>query len=251
MKLSPEVLMAYADGELDAAGRAEVEAAMASDRTVAAEIARLKAQRAELAGAFNGLLSEPIPPSLLATARTSPAGATPVVADLTQVRARKSAARTPRNWSWPQWISIAASLLLGVLIGRTALEPSASNDLVARNGRIVAEGRLATALSDWIGSSPTQNADIAIGISFRAKSGEFCRTFATGRGSLAGVACRAGEEWRVEAVAANNTGAATGDYRPAGAGLPSAILQIVEASIAGEALDNEEEAAVRARSWRP
>jgi hypothetical protein len=244
MKLSPDVLMAYADGELDDATRREVDAAIASDPSIASEVARLKAQRDELAGAFSDVLHEPIPPSLLDTARTAPAGL--AVADLSQVRAQKNEARAPR-WSWPHWVSVAASILIGVLIGRAAFGPDTAAYLVAKDGRIVAEGRLAAALFERLGTSDSNEAGVNIGISFRAKSGEYCRTFATGtREGVAGIACRGPKEWRVQTLAAVPAGTSA-DYRPAGADLPPAILQAVEAAMDGEALDAEDEAAARAR----
>ena len=56
MKFSQEDLMAYADGELDAETRAAVEAAMAEDPSIAAEVARHRALRDRVHGAFAGTL---------------------------------------------------------------------------------------------------------------------------------------------------------------------------------------------------
>jgi len=247
MNLSPEVLMAYVDGELDPASRREVEAAMASDARIAREIARLKAQRSELEAAFSGVLREPMPESLLDSARTAPTAS--AVTDLSQVRARKEGARAHR-WSPSQWAAIAASVLIGVLVGRVVFGPAPSSDLVARDGRIVAHGRLAAALFERVGTSQADG--IAIGISYRAKSGEYCRTFATGtQDALAGIACRESRAWRVQALATIPTGTTGAEYRPAGTNLPPAILRALEASIDGEALDAREETDARARSWRP
>ena len=58
MKFPPETLMAYADGELDAQTRREIEAEMAVDPEVAQEIERHRALRAEVGGAFAGVLEE-------------------------------------------------------------------------------------------------------------------------------------------------------------------------------------------------
>ena len=171
-----------------------------------------------------------------------------MVTDLSQVRAKKGEARS-QGWSWPHWAAMAASVLIGVLVGRTVFGPS--GDIVARDGHVVADGRLAAALAERIGTSPVNDGGIAIGITFRDKSGEYCRTFATGTpDGVAGIACRGPQEWRVQALAAVATRPAGGDYRPAGADLPPAIRQAVEEAIDGEALDAQQETAARARGWR-
>src|SRR5262245_21219445 len=64
MKFSPETLMAYADGELDAETRRAIEAEMAVDPQVAQEVERHRAMRAEVGGAFAGVLDEPVPDRL-------------------------------------------------------------------------------------------------------------------------------------------------------------------------------------------
>ena len=89
--------MAYADGELDAADAPEIEAAMAADPQVA-QRSRATARRCarEVGGAFAGVLEEPVPGSIAARGHES-----------------RKALPQRRTWSWPEWTSIAASLLSG------------------------------------------------------------------------------------------------------------------------------------------
>ncbi|MGH8189239.1 MAG: anti-sigma factor family protein, partial [Steroidobacteraceae bacterium] len=89
MKFSQETLMAYADGELDAATRRAIEEAMQTDDAIAREIERHRALRSDLQAAFGGSLTEPVPERLIESARTSPAGSTKV-ADLAAARAAKT-----------------------------------------------------------------------------------------------------------------------------------------------------------------
>lgn len=246
MNFSDETLMAYADGELDAATRSAVETAMAGDPQVAAVVARHRALQAKLGSAFGHVIDETVPARLTAAARTSPASASAAVSDIATAReSRQTGAK--RKWSLPEWSAIAASLLLGVIVSRVALNGGGEDAIVAKDGRMIAGGVLAAALDRQPGGAAPDSA-VHVVASFRAKGGEYCRTFKTRES--AGMACRSTDGWSVAALAQNENAATTGDYRMAATSLPPAIAQAVAATIEGEALDAEEETAVRARGWK-
>lgn len=248
MKVSDEILMAYVDGEVDDETRAAVEAAMKTDADVAQRIARQNALRRELRSAFDGVLDESVPERLTRAARTAP---TASVTELSRVRHEKRD-RMPRRWSVPQWSAMAASLVLGVFVGQAILRSPASSPIVARDGRLVAQDSLAEALSNQLASDQAGTAPVQVGLSFRSKTGEFCRTFVLRGGEgLAGLACREGEIWQIETAVPNETLATGNDnYQMAGAKLPLAVLQAVEGRIDGEPLDASGEVAARASGWR-
>src|SRR6185369_5297428 len=80
-----------------------------------------------------------------------------------------------------------------------------------------------------------------IGLSFRAASGEYCRTFGLQSGA-GGVACRRGGRWSVELL----DGAAAppgvpGGFRQASSALSPAMLGAISALGAGDPLTAEEE----------
>lgn len=237
MKFSPETLMAYADGELEAEMRRAIEAEMAVDPQVAQEIERHRAMRTNVSGAFAGVLDEPVPDRLLRAAKKTPAS--------TDQQPR-------RQWSWPEWTSIAASLLLGILAGR-ALLPQADGQrgliTAGLDGRVIASGALAQALSEQLSSQDGR--DIDIGLSFRTKSGEYCRTFgARAANPVVGFACRDAEVWRVDMLSTAPRAQSGGAYRMAGTQLPAPVVQAIAARMQGEALDADEEAIARQRRWR-
>jgi hypothetical protein len=236
MKFSPEVLMAYADGELDAETRRAIEAEMAVDPQLAQEIERQRALRVEVGDAFAGVLDEPVPDRLLRAARKTGA----------------KAEQPRRQWSWPEWTSIAASLLIGVLGGRALLhQPDRGSGLIVAgvDGRVIAGGALAQALSEQLSSQDGSGVDI--GLSFRAKSGEYCRTFgARAANPVVGFACRDAEVWRIDMLATAPRAESGGDYRMASTQLPAPIVQAIAERMQGEALDADEEAVVRQRRWR-
>lgn len=233
MKFPPETLMAYADGELDAETRKAVEAEMAADPQVAQEIERHRAMRAEVGHAFAGVLDEHVPDRLL--------------------RAAKAPARQRRQWSWPEWTAVAASLLIGLFAGRTVLQSPESerSSLLANapDGRLVAGTALAQALSEQLSAENGEKIDI--GLSFRDKSGQYCRTFAAQRDNpVVGFACRDPDTWRIEMISAGPRAESSGDYRMASTQLPAPVVQAIAEAMQGEALDVDEETVARQRGWQ-
>lgn len=252
MKFSNEILMAYADGELDAALRVQIETEMARDpelaHAVGIQIQQREALQAKLHAAFDGALQKDVPERLIAATESTPSIASSPVVDLS-VRRTEERLRAPRRWAWPQWAAIAASLLLGVFVGRAGLI-GGDEPFIAGQGRMLAHGALATALTEHTGGSTDPETDIQVGMSYLAKSGDYCRTFTLKHEqALAGLACRRDSQWTIDALMSTNTDA-SGGYRMAGAAIPAAILGIVEETMTGEPLDAEQEEEARSRGWR-
>ena len=247
MTFTDEVLMAYADGELDAATRASVDAAMASDPEIARRIAQHEALRSRVHSAFGKILDEPVPAHLLQAVLSEPAGSRK--SNVLPLRRRQV-----RGWSWPQWTAIAASLIVGVIGGRlTLLEMGKPGPITMRGGRLLAAGALTAALSDQLAGAQSSSDPVQIGVSFRSKSGQYCRTFTLRQPApLAGVACRAADGWQVGVLAhTESAGGDSGGYRQAASAMPAAVVAAVEDQIAGEPLDQRSEAAARGRHWQP
>ncbi|HEY1393595.1 MAG TPA: hypothetical protein VFV25_09475 [Methylibium sp.] len=245
-RYSDETLMAYVDHELDAASTAALEAAMQTDAALAERVARQRALSGRLRHAFDAVLDEPVPARLLAAAQGVPAAPTKVV-PLAQAREQRAARDQARRLGWPQWsgmgLALAACLMLGLWLGRPGPEPWANE-----GGRLVAQGELARALSTQLASSQAQDAPVRIGVSFAAKSGEYCRSFALAHGP-AGLACKdSAGAWRVPVLA--EAGENNAAYRQAASATPAAVLGAIDAQIAGEPLDAEAERAAAQRGWR-
>ena len=251
MKLPDETVMAYVDDELDAESRARVEAAMAADPEVRAQLQAQIDLRARLRASYDPVLSEPVPERLLQALGQRPATPSARIADLASVRATKQERlQAPRRWSLPQFAAIAASLIIGVLIGQRVLHAPRGDAFATRDGQLVASGPLDEALTQQLASNQSDTAPVHIGLTYRDDSGAFCRTFALTRdGTDAGIACRSGDAWRVETLThAEPTDAAT--YRAAASELPEAVRRAVEANISGEPLDAEAERAAQRSGWR-
>jgi len=242
MKFSDEMLMAYADGELDLVARAEIEAAIAADPEVARAVERHRALAARVQGAYRSMLVEPVPEKLAALV-SEPAAAQVVPIG---VHRKERPAPAPSRPFVPQWAAIAASLAIGVLVGLFALrEPAAPWE--ESGAGLVASADLDRALSTKLAGEADVD-DVRVGISFRNRAGVYCRTFHVQREApLAGLACRDGGDWRLDVLA--TAARQEGDLRPAAA-LPMAVLQAVDAAIDGEPLDAAAETAARDAGWR-
>ena len=254
MNWSDDILMAYADGELEPASRDELERALAGDASLRERVAALQAQRERVHAAYAPVLDEPMPdrlsallevPAPLPVPAPTPARAAAGVVSLDAARA----ARSPRRAlsSWAQWGGMAASVVLGVLIGTNLTRGGADPSIAVQNGQLVAGGAIGQALSTQLASEPVAGAPVAVQLSFVDKAGSFCRSFSTD--AVAGVACRQGEAWAVQTLVAAER-QPTGAMRQAASPLPRAVLDAVDQRIDGAALDARREKQARDRGWQ-
>jgi hypothetical protein len=244
MKFSDEMLMAYADGELDLVSRAEIEAAMAEDPEIARIIERHRALATRVQSAYRGVLEEPVP-AKLASLAAEPVTA-PVI-DLASKRAAQAQARAQTSrWRLPQWSALAASVALGVMVGVLMMRGDQALYEETADG-LIAGGELDAALTRQLaGSLGTGKA--RVGISFRHHDGAYCRTFhLQQQAPLAGLACRHGEQWELEVLAAAQPH--VGELQPAAA-MPMAVLQAVDAAIDGDPFNAAAEIAARDAGWQ-
>ena len=249
-------LMAYVDGELDAAARAGFEAALAADAGLRAAVARERALRATLAAAYDPVLDEPLPTALQAV--LAPPAAAAAVVDLAAARAARQPALPTRRWHWPEWGAMAACLALGIALGiwGLPLAPGGHDGVgtVARraDGALVAQGALERVLTASLAADVPGAPGIAAGLSFKAREGYYCRSFAIeGAPALAGLACRDDGAWQVRALMPGTAAAVSpGGYRMAATALPPALLQLVDTLRDGDMFDAAAERAARDRGWQ-
>ena len=231
--------MAYADGELDSVARAQIEASIARDPEVARAVQRHRAMAAHIRGAYYGVLEEPVPERLAALANPPNEPAIDLTARL-EVR-RSRAGRWP-SMAWAAAASVAFGVFVGFLLAR---EPAAP--YVRSGGALVARGALDEALTSQLAATSGESG-VAIGISFRNRDGQYCRTFYMHRDApVAGLACRGTQNWNIGVLA--SAPPLQGELRPAAA-MPIAVLEAVDAAIDGEPLDAAAEAAARDAGWR-
>lgn len=246
-----EQMRAYVDGELDAEASAVFEAALGADAGLRAALERERGLRAALSAAYDPVLDEPLPAALQAALK-GPAAA---VLDLDAARAARRAAPPLRRWHWPEWGAMAACLSLGIGLGVWGPFTSGNAEqTVARraDGTLVAQGTLDRVLTTTLAAEAPTGQGVAVGLSFKARDGRYCRSFAIDAAApLAGLACRDGGAWQVRALAPAAAAAAPGSYRMAATALPPALLTLVDSSREGEVFDAAAEREARARGWSP
>jgi hypothetical protein len=248
VKYDDETLMAYADGELDAKLRAEIAAAINADPALARRVEQQRAMRVRVASAFAKVLDEPLPERLMQAARGKSAPSSAAErGKVIQFPTRTS--RPPSApWRAREWVAMAASLVLGVLLSWRMFAPSDAEVMVAGKDALLARGALADALESQLASEQRGEERVLIGLTFKARDGSFCRSFTLRDSRTAGLACRVDGDWQVPAT---DSVPASGPMQQASSALPPAILGAVETRVDGVALDAEAERAAQRSGWNP
>ena len=196
--ITPELLMAFADGQLNPEDARRVEAAMAADPALGAEVDAYRLTADHLAGAFDAPLDEPVPAHLEALVM----GGTTEGENVTSLHAARARKATGLPF-WGQAIAACAVFGFGAAFGSAALDsapPSAGNVLLA--GQLDASSPIAQALetraSAEIVDIPGGRFDVVATIP--VAGGATCREFETAgdAGAVVGIACRRDAGWTVE-----------------------------------------------------
>ena len=234
MAIDDDMLMAFVDGELDEVRRARVERAVAEDPALRARLEQQQRLRDRLATHYGPTLDEAVPERFRAMLETKVVPFPPA---------------TPRHARplWQALTALAATLLLGLAVGRTLLAPApAAGPFAVENGAMVARGELANALETQLASAQPQGAATRIGVTFARNDGRPCRTFDSQ--AAAGIACRSGTDWQVMMTTAGS-GPQRTEYRQAGSE-NLLVQQTAQEMMAGEPYDDAAERRARDSGWR-
>ena len=253
--------MAYIDGELPAADHAAFETRLAQEPALASTVARERALRERLQSAYTPELDEPVPGrllDLLAMPEPARAAANDAVA-IGANDAHRANLHHARRWAWPQFGAMAACLVLGVLFGTRVLAPHPASGgdtlalAVASDGAVTAQGALRDTLEQNVaGTVLDPNASVAVGLTFRNRAKQYCRTFTLSDTST-GIACKQPDGWVVANLERATTApaSAAGAYRTAASPFSPALLQAIDAMRDGDTLDAAAETAAKAKGWKP
>ncbi|MBR7619664.1 anti-sigma factor [Phenylobacterium sp. 20VBR1] len=245
MKIDDRKLIAYVDGELDAFGRAEVEAAVAADPVLGVRLEEHRLLRAKVGGAYAGVAQESVPAQLMAAAQAGAKAGN--VVKLADRRKPPPVAKPQIKLALPAWSSVAATLMVGVVAGYVISQQNAGVLAPSMDGALVARGALAKALDSNLSAS---SGPARLGISFKTADGRYCRTFQADAQRIAGIACHEGPRWIARMTTAAPAPTKAFDYRTAASATAPAVLAAVDGMIEGEPLDRAGEITAKARRWR-
>lgn len=234
-----ETLMRRIDGEMPVAERDRIDAAAASDADLAARMAALRTTGAAARAAF----------PIESDARD---------ADLARLIMASGAAPT-NSAGWKLWLGQAfaprsavvwgglatAAFVAGLLIAPSLKE---STGFALTSDGAVADAGLVRVLDTGLAADGTDAQGRAVGLTFRNADGRWCRTFTATQDRVAGLVCRQGEDWRLQALAP--AGSSDGEIRTASSDTPAVVLGAVDATIAGDAADTVAERRARDGGWR-
>lgn len=242
VKPTPEELMAYADGELDAEHSRRVEQAINADPALRITVEDHRRTRAAARQAFDAMAEAPMSQGLSQLAGSLAAPRRPAAWNF----GPRSAAEARRLWA-PLALPAALAAALGVGVVSTALVTASSDDLIDWRNGPAAGTQLARSLDtvpSGEASAPGEHLAV-VTASFETADGRYCRQFELD-GAADGVACKADNGWSIIALAQRPGGA--GAYQAAGGENPVAIA--VAGLQPGPRIDGEAERALIAKKWK-
>jgi hypothetical protein len=237
MTASRESLMAFIDGELSSEEERRVAAEIAASPALNAYVEEQRALKSRVDADFAPILTAPVPERFERMVIDAP------------VSRAAGPRRNPFSMQLPRlWIPAAAAAA-GIAIGIGLSNLVGGAMMESRNGALLATGGLARILSTQLAASQSATASTRVGLSFRNKDGNFCRTFQTAvaTNALAGIACREEGDWRILATAA--TQADAGEFRQAASSLPNNLRATLNSMISGKPLNAAAERTARSHNW--
>ena len=272
-----EILMAYADGALDAQASARIAALIKADAEARARVSMYRATGRDLSSLYEGVLREPVPAHLREfvmsygqgrEARQAPESSKPAVSALgrgSQPLRRPPVGSLwtglrdkliPQSAGWQLAAALAAALIVGAGAGFLLRGDGSGPNLAAlRPGQILKSGVLHHVLetlpsNEERAAGSTQGATaVRAVLTYRTKEGGYCREYevAGPEGRYQGLACRqAGGHWVVEAQAGQEA-AASGTHA---AGRGEMLDKLAESRMEGDAFGPDEEKAAIKREWK-
>lgn len=278
--ISDELLMAYADGELEGDECANLESGLLQSSELAARLAVFSATGRGLAQIFDKPMQEPVPQRLVDAIYAAPAagvlaGGRKANENVVPFASRKPQARSSQRSVLPQQLALAAACVTLLAVGagtywhfnNPAGQAGESFALAqSKTGERIASAELASALDSVLGDQTAvmqisgTPATIKPLFTFATADKSFCRQYEITRASaqaIAGVACRGSEgQWRVEThvafekVAPAASDIKTADIKTAGKASIESVEAAVNRLISGDVLGNDQEAALMKQGWK-
>lgn len=267
-KVSDEILMAYADGQLPAEERVQIERILASDAGTRAALKAFEFTRSALSGLFDRPMYEPLPDRLVEPLLR---GAEPRSQKLRRTRKARKSNGLSALWDAvmpsplvPMAATLAIGIIVGTGMGMVLVSPKTMlvGQAVQNSGDVKATGALAQVLEtaamgqtvSWDTGSQLA-ASVKVAFTFKNHAREYCRQYALNQNrtrQFSGIACRTGSGvWsvRVHQPQVRVTGSdKPRNYTPA-VGKHTLVDSVIGKMISGDVLTKEQEAALVSAKW--
>jgi hypothetical protein len=227
--MTDEQIIAYVDGELGPIEALRFERSVEADPALAERVARHHALRERVANHYAPVVQEAVPDRLRTIIDRGP--------NIISFPGRSKV--TPSIFQ--RYGAMAATLAIGLIVGQFLPHVGATG----HQGAIVAQAGLTRALDTQLASTGPANG-YTIGVSFKDKAGDYCRTFDGGAAS--GIGCHHDGAWQIRQLVTGDSRAAT-DYRQAGSANPT-TMQAAQDMMAGAPLNAAQEKIARDKGWK-
>lgn len=269
--LNDEVLMAYADGQLDPAENSRVETLLAHDPALRERLKIFTEAGKGLSLLFEDHLRAPLPPRLKPFAspikeqpRIFPAIAERLrsVVVLGRLQELLKLENSAFRFALASGIALVAGIGLGVALLRDTdtTGNTLSNFVQISQDRLIARGPLRQLLETspsgramQVTAEEPDNTQLKVKLTFKNQTDDYCREFVIrreAREGYAGIACRKDGQWRIAMQVSMMPRPNSGGMAPAGASKAhQAVEAAVLAMINGNSLGKDEEAAALRTGW--
>jgi anti-sigma factor RsiW len=269
--LNDEILMAYADGQLDPAENSRVEDLLAHDPALRERLRIFTEAGKGLSLLFEDHLRAPMPPRLKPFA--SPIKEQPRIITAIADRLRSAAVLArlqdllkPENSAFRFAFASGIALVAGIGLAISLLRhPDTTGDTLSKfvqisQDRLIARGPLRQLLETspsgramQVTAEESDKTQLKAKLTFKNQTDDYCREFVIrrqAREGYAGIACRKNGQWRIAMQAAMMPQPNSGGIAPAGSSKAhQAVEAAVLAMIKGNSLGKDEEAAALRAGW--
>lgn len=242
-----ELLMAYADNELDDLGKAKVEAIIARDREAAIIVERFQKSRDVMKESFDEILDEPVPNHLVTTIRNHRSKA--------KIVSFRSFVTQKNSFSW-MGMAIAASiaLIIGIVTGTVMDNQSMEKYTGLPPAELLQETLEEQPAGNRITADNSEHSITPL-LTFAIANGQFCREYERQSPAelMFGVACRTAEgKWmtlvEIDSSLLGPPPTAETGYSPA-KGMQDPMAAALAALGARKSLTADEEQRLREKGW--
>ena len=239
-----EQLSAYLDGELEAAERDRLLAALEKDNELRRLAELLRQNDERLRAASRSLVRDEVPERFVRlfgkeAERDRPVPSVPASAG--------QASNYNRRLTWRLGSAMAASLAIGLLLGSE----------FARGG---SDGLMSAPLEAGLDHAVSgtefklaSGEQLAPRLTFARKGGGYCRQFQlkSKSATASGIACRSDGDWTLEALMPGSRPSASDGYIVAEGSSDPRLDDLIDSLREGDPLDPAAEAELIRRDWRP